>query len=231
LQKILLVHGAWADGSSWAKVIVRLQAQAFDVVSVQIPLTSFEDDVNTVQRALGIEEGPLLLVAHSYGGGVITEAGNSPKVAGLVYIAAFAPDTGESMESLLATAPPTAVGAEVRPDAQGFLKVTAAGMAREVGPDLPDSEAKLLFATQTPTSFTCISGAVTSPAWKTRPNWFLIVTGDRIIPTVLQARMSEKIKAATKSVDASHVVLVSRPGDVAEFIMQAATVSLNSSFE
>ena len=223
LQKILLVHGAWADGSSWAKVIVRLQAQAFDVVSVQIPLTSFEDDVNTVQRALGIEEGPLLLVAHSYGGGVITEAGNSPKVAGLVYIAAFAPDTGESMESLLATAPPTAVGAEVRPDAQGFLKVTAAGMAREVGPDLPDSEAKLLFATQTPTSFTCISGAVTSPAWKTRPNWFLIVTGDRIIPTVLQERMADRIGAKTKTVKASHVVLVSQPAEVVDFITQAAT--------
>jgi pimeloyl-ACP methyl ester carboxylesterase len=223
LQKILLVHGAWADGSSWAKVIVLLQAQAFDVVSVQIPLTSFEDDVTTVQRALEVEEGPLLLVAHSYGGGVITEAGNSPKVAGLVYVAAFAPDIGESMESLLATAPPTSVGTEVKQDEQGFLKVTEAGMAREVGPDLPDWEAKLLFATQTPTSFRCLSGSVTSPGWKTRPCWFLIVADDRIIPTVLQIRMADRIGAVTTSFKASHVVLVSQPDQVADFIIRAAS--------
>jgi pimeloyl-ACP methyl ester carboxylesterase len=222
LRKILLVHGAWADGSSWAKVIVRLQAQAFDVVSVQIPLTSFEDDVNTVQRALAVEEGPLLLVAHSYGGGVITEAGNSLKVAGLVYVAAFAPDLGESMESLLATAPPTAVGNEVTPDAQGFLKITEAGMVSEVGQDLPNVEAKLLFATQTPTSFKCISGASTSPAWKLRSCWFLITTDDRIIPTVLQVRMAERIGATIMSVNSSHVVPVSQPAEVARFIITAA---------
>jgi pimeloyl-ACP methyl ester carboxylesterase len=219
--KVMLVHGAWADGSSWARVITILQARACEVVSVQIPLTSFEDDVSTVRRALAIEDGPILLAAHSYGGGVITEAGNDPKVVGLVYVAAFAPDVGESMESLLGTAPPTEVSTQVKPDAVGFLKVTELGMANEVAQDLPGAETKLLFATQTPTSFRCLSGAVTAAAWKTRPRWYLIATADRIIPPVLQSRMALRVEAATRSVESGHVVILSRPADVSEFIAEA----------
>jgi len=221
--KVLLVHGAWANASSWALVITRLQARALEVVSIQIPLTSFEDDVSAVRRALAIEDGPILLAAHSYGGGVITEAGNDPKVVGLVYIAAFAPDVGESMESLLGSAPATQVDTQVNPDAQGFLKVTEVGMANEVAQDLPAVDAKLLFATQTPTSFKCLSGAVTVAAWKTRPCWYLSSTLDRIIPPVLQSRMALAIDAATRSVESGHVVLLSKPGDVSDFIAEAST--------
>jgi len=221
--KILLVHGAWSDGSSWARVITRLQASAFEVISVQIPLTSFEDDVNTVRRALAVENGPLLLAAHSYGGGVITEAGDDPKVVGLVYIAAFAPDVGESMESLLGSVPPTQVGAHVIPDALGFLKVTEVGMAQEVAQDLPTKDTKLLYATQTPTSFKCLSGAVTVAAWKTKPRWYLVTTSDRIIPPVLQSRMAQTIDAATRSVDSGHVVLLSKPSDVCDLIVEASS--------
>jgi pimeloyl-ACP methyl ester carboxylesterase len=219
---ILLVHGAWADGSSWARVITRLQARALEVVSVQIPLTSFEDDVSTVRRALATEDGPLLLVAHSYGGGVITEVGNDPKVVGLVYIAAFAPDVGESMQSLLGTVAPTQVGTQVKSDALGFLKVTEAGMANEVAQDLPAADTKLLFATQTPTSFKCLSGAVTVAAWKTRPRWYLVATADRIIPPVLQSRMAQTIEATTRSIESGHVVPLSKPGEVSDFIAEAS---------
>jgi pimeloyl-ACP methyl ester carboxylesterase len=151
VKTVLLIHGAWADGSSWSKIIPLLEAKGLHVVAVQIPLTSFADDVSATQRAIALEDGPVLLAGHSYGGAVITEAGNDPKVAGLVYVSAVAPDKGESAFGLI-TSVPTPVGAELRPDKNGFLKLTPKGIAADFAQDLSAKEIAILTATQTPTS-------------------------------------------------------------------------------
>jgi pimeloyl-ACP methyl ester carboxylesterase len=139
VTNVLLVHGAWVDGSSWAKVIPALESKGLNVVSVQIPLTSLADDVAATKRAIALADGPVLLVGHSYGGVVITEAGNDPKVRGLVYIAAFAPDAGESAVTLLKSVPPSPVGAELRPDASGFLKLTEKGVREDFAEELSNN--------------------------------------------------------------------------------------------
>src|ERR1700678_1068989 len=145
IKNIVFVHGAWADGSSWSKVIPLLKAKGSHVVAVQNPLTSLVDDVATTKRAIALQDGPVLLVGHSYGGAVITEAGNDPKVAGLVYVAAVAPDKGESAFGLI-TSVPTPVGAELRPDKSGFLKLTPKGIAEDFAHDLPAKEIAILIA-------------------------------------------------------------------------------------
>jgi len=161
-KNVLLIHGAWADGSSWSKVVPLLEAKGLHVVAVQIPLTSFADDVSATQRAIALEDGPLLLVGHSYGGAVITEAGNDPKVAGLVYVAAVAPDKGESALGLI-TSVPTPVGSELRPDKSGFLKLTPKGIAEDFAQDLSAKEIAVLTATQGPTSVGAMKGEITTP--------------------------------------------------------------------
>src|SRR5271167_3834572 len=153
IKTVLLIHGAWADGSSWAKIIPLLEARGLHVVAVQIPLTSFADDVAATQRAIALEDGPVLLVGHSYGGAVITEAGNDPKVAGLVYVSAVAPSQGESAFGLI-TSVPTPIGSELRPDNSGFLKLTPKGIAEDFAQDLSPTEIAILTATQVPTSVT-----------------------------------------------------------------------------
>src|SRR5271168_3669023 len=147
-KNIILVHGAWADGSSWAKVIPLLQAKGLHVVAVQNPLTSLADDVAATKRAIALQDGPCILVGHSYGGAIITEAGNDPKVAGLVFVAAFAPGDGESVGSISKPYPPAPLGAELRPDAQGYLSITPKGVAEDFGQDLPKTEKEVLTATQ-----------------------------------------------------------------------------------
>src|SRR5467141_4605611 len=148
---VILVHGAWADGSSWAKVIPLFAARGHSVTAVQLPLTSLGDDVATVNRAIALASGPIIMAGHSYGGAVISEAGNDPKVSALVYIAAFAPDAGQSAGSLGASVEPAPMGAEVRPDAQGFLKLTEAGVKNDFAQDLTPTEKSVLFAAQAPT--------------------------------------------------------------------------------
>src|SRR6202451_2172342 len=170
LKNIVFVHGAWADGSSWSKVIPLLEAKGLHVVAVQIPLTSFSDDVAATQRAIALEDGPILLVGHSYGGAVITEAGNDPKVAGLVYVSAVAPDKGESALALI-TSVPTPIGTELRPDKSGFLKLTPKGIAEAFAQVLSSDEIAILTATQVPTSVTAMKGEITVPAWKSQPFW------------------------------------------------------------
>ena len=162
VKTVLLIHGAWADGSSWSKIIPLLEAQGLHVVAVQIPLTSFADDVSSTQRAIALEDGPVLLVGHSYGGAVITEAGNDPKVAGLVYVSAVAPDKGESAFGLI-TSVPTPIDAELRPDKSGFLKLTPKGIAEDFAQDLAAQEIAILTATQVPTSVAAMKGEVTIP--------------------------------------------------------------------
>ncbi|HET6234249.1 MAG TPA: alpha/beta hydrolase [Acetobacteraceae bacterium] len=218
---ILLVHGAWADGSSWSRVIPLLQAERLNATAVQLPLTSLDDDVATVKRAIALEDGPILLVGHSYGGVVITQAGVDPKVAGLVYVTAFAPDIGESVGSLASSAPPAPLTSEIRPDANGFLKLTRAGVLETFAQGLSDAEKNTLFALQAPTSGKVLGGAVASAAWKTKPSWYIVTTNDRAIPQNLERTMAVKINAHTISIAASHAVMLSRPREVASLIIEA----------
>src|SRR5262249_21684510 len=180
VTNIVLVHGAWADGSSWSKVIPLLAAKGLHVDAVQMPLTSPADDVASVQRAMARVDGPLLLVAHSYGGAVITQAGNDPKVAGLVYVAAFAPAEGGSPFDLTVNSRPPFLQ-NVQPDQFGFLKLTETGIREDFAPDLSDSEQTVLAATQGPTSLVSLSGVISAPAWRSKPSWFVIAAHDRVV--------------------------------------------------
>jgi len=207
VKTVLLVHGAWADGSSWSKVIPLLEAKGLHVVSVQIPLISFADDLSATQRSIALEDGPVLLVGHSYGGAVITEAGNDPKVAGLVYVAAVAPDAGESAFGLI-TSVPTPVGSELRPDKSGFLKLTPKGIAEDFAQDLPAKEISVLIATQVPVSVAAMKGEVTTPAWKSKSSWYIIAANDRAISPDLEAAQAKKIGATTTTVPSSHVIML-----------------------
>jgi pimeloyl-ACP methyl ester carboxylesterase len=222
VTNVLLVHGAWVDGSSWAKVIPALEAKGLNVVSVQIPLTSLADDVAATKRAIALADGPVLLVGHSYGGVVITQAGNDPKVKGLVYIAAFAPDAGESAVTLLKTVPDSPVGTELRPDSSGFLKLTEKGMDEDFAEELSAPEKKILFATQIPTSVNALGAPVSQAAWKTKPSWFLLTTKDRVIPVELGRNMAHKLNAETVEVSSCHAVVVAHPEEVSSLIIKAA---------
>jgi pimeloyl-ACP methyl ester carboxylesterase len=218
----VLVHGAWADGSSWSKVIPLLEAKGLHVVSVQNPLTSLADDVAATKRAIALQDGPVILVGHSYGGAVITEAGNDPKVVGLVYVAAFAPGDGESVGSISKPYPPTPLGGELRPDAQGFLSVTPKGIAEDFAQDLSDAEQQILTATQGPTNAADFGATITTAAWKTKPSWFVIAGNDRAIPPELEKSEAATMKATSITVATSHVAMLSHPKEVAELIEQAA---------
>jgi pimeloyl-ACP methyl ester carboxylesterase len=222
VKTVLLVHGAWADGSSWSKVIPLLEAKVLHVVAVQIPLTSFADDVAATQRAIDLEDGPVLLVGHSYGGAVITEAGNDPKVAGLVYVSAVAPDKGESALGLI-TSVPTPIGAELRPDKSGFLILTPKGIAEDFAQDLSAKEIATLTATQVPASVAAMKGEVTAPAWKSKPSWYIVGENDRAISPDLEAALAKKIGATTITVPSSHVIMLSKPVKVADVIFEAAS--------
>ena len=222
VTNVLLVHGAWADGSSWSKVIPLLEAKGLQVVAVQIPLTSLADDVATVQRALALEDGPVLLVAHSYGGVVITQAGNDPKVAGLVYVAAFAPAEGQSAFDL-ANANPTPVLQELRQDQFGFLKITPTGIREDFAQDLSKSEQTVLTAVQIPTAGgAALSAPVSTAAWRNKPCWFVIAANDRVISPTLQATLAQQMNAASITLPSSHVAMLSQPYAVASFIRRAA---------
>jgi len=218
---VILVHGAWADGSSWSKVIPLLESRALRVSAVQLPLTSFDSDVATVRRAIALADGPTVLVGHSYGGVVITEAGNDAKVVGLVYIAAFAPDAGQSAGSLGAGVAPTPMGAEIRPDKEGYLRLTEAGVKNDFAQDLTPIEKTILFAAQAPTAAAALGGAVSVPAWKARPSWYLVATADRAIQPDLQRTMANTIKAKTIEVASSHVAMLARPQETAKLILEA----------
>src|SRR5450631_1433430 len=197
VKTVLLVHGAWADGSSWSKVIPLLEAKGLHVVAVQNPLTSLADDVAATRRAIALQDGPVLLVGHSYGGVVITEAGNDPKVVGLVYVAALAPSEGGSVASVTKPFPPAPLGSEVRADAEGFLTVTAKGIAEDFAQDLPDKEKQLLTSTQGPTAAVVFGGTVTTAAWKAKPSWCVIASNDRAVSPDLEKAEAEAMKATS----------------------------------
>jgi pimeloyl-ACP methyl ester carboxylesterase len=222
VKTVLLIHGAWADGSSWSKVVPLLESKGLHVVAVQIPLTSFADDIAATQRAIALADGPVLLVGHSYGGAVITEAGNDPKVAGLVYVSAVAPDKGESAFGLI-TSVQTPIGSELRPDNSGYLKLTPKGIAEDFAQDLPAKEIAVLTATQVPTSVAAMKGEVTAPAWKSKPSWYIIAANDRAISPDLETAQAKRIGATTTTVPSSHVIMLAQPSKVANVILEAAS--------
>jgi pimeloyl-ACP methyl ester carboxylesterase len=217
---VIFVHGAWADASSWSKVIPRLVSAKINVVAVSLPLTSLADDVAATERAIALVSGPVVLVGHSYGGSVITEAGNDPKVVGLVFVSAYAPDQGESSLSL-ATANPTPIGAEIRPDSYGFLKLTETGIDEDFAQDLSDVEKTILFATQGPTAGAAFGAPATNPSWKNKPTWFVVASKDRTISPALEATEAGRMNATTMTVPTGHLAMLAAPDRVAEFIKLA----------
>jgi pimeloyl-ACP methyl ester carboxylesterase len=223
VHNIILVHGAWADGSSWDKVIPLLEEKGFHVTAVHLPFTTLADDAATVKRALALQDGPALLVGHSYGGVVITEAGDDPKVAGLVYVAAFAPDQGQSAADLISQYPPAPGAKEFRPDANGFLKLTDQGIAEDFAQDLTPVEKQRLAATQGQASGPNEVGAkVTTVAWKHKPNFYIVTDQDRMIDPELEKKLAEQMHATTIHISSSHVPMLSHPAQVANFIATAA---------
>ena len=221
-KNVILVHGAWADGSSWSKIIPLLTAKGLNVTAVQLPLTSLADDVATVKRALALETGPVVLVGHSYGGAVITEAGNDPKVTALVYVAAFAPDAGQSAGSLGASVPPVPLGTEVRPDSQGFLKLTKTGVYEDFAQDVTMAEKLELYAAQAPTNGKALGGTISLPAWRSKASWYIVAAEDRAISPTLEAAMAKTIQAKTTTIKGSHLIMLSKAPAVAAVIEDAA---------
>jgi pimeloyl-ACP methyl ester carboxylesterase len=222
VRNIVLVHGAFADGSNWSKVIPLLQAKGFHVVAVQNPLTSLADDVSATERVIALQDGPVILVGHSYGGVVTTEAGNDPKVVGLVYVAAFAPAEAESVESVTKPYPPAPLGGELRPDTQGFLTATPKGIAEDMAQDLPEKERLILAATQGQTAASVFGAKITAAAWKTKPAWCVIAGNDRAIPPELERAEAAAIKATSITLPSSHLAMLSHPKEVADIIELAA---------
>jgi pimeloyl-ACP methyl ester carboxylesterase len=225
VKSIVLVHGAWADGSSWSKVIPLLTAKGFHVTAVQLPLTSLADDAATVKRALALETGPVVLVGHSYGGAVITEAGNDPKVSALVFVAAFAPDAGQSAGSLNASVPPAPIAAQAKPDPQGFLKLTKTGIYDDFGQDLTPAEKEVLYVAQAPTNVKSLGGTISTPAWRSKRSWYIVAAQDRAIVPSLEATMAKTISAKTTTVEGSHLIMLSKASAVAAVIEDAAAAS------
>jgi len=222
VRNVVLVHGAFADGSSWSKVIPLLEKAGLHAVAVQNPLTSFEDDVAATKRAIALQDGPVILVGHSWGGVVITEAGNDPKVAGLVYVAAFAPDVGVKVADLGKDFSPPPGGEEIRPDAAGYLSLTRKGVDEDFAPDLKPAERRLVAATQGQTNSTVFGAKVATAAWKTKPSWYVIAANDRMINPDLERASAKNIKATAVTVPTSHVAMLARPAEVAKVIVDAA---------
>jgi pimeloyl-ACP methyl ester carboxylesterase len=222
VRNVVLVQGAFADGSSWLKVIPLLLARGHRVTSVTIPLTSYADDVAAVRRALAVQDGPVLLVGHSYGGVVITEAGNDPKVAGLVYVAAFAPDANQSI-GVISQGFPKAPGLdELRPQPGGFLLLTATGMQEDFALDLTPDEQAVLVAVQPQTAGAIFDAKPTTAAWRGRPSWYVVASNDRMIAPEQQRAMAQTIGAKVTRLASSHVAMLSHPKEVADVIANAA---------
>jgi pimeloyl-ACP methyl ester carboxylesterase len=229
VKNVVLVHGAWADGSSWSKIIPLLQAKGLHVTAVQNPLTSIADDVAATHRIINAQDGPVLLAGHSYGGAVITEAGNNPKVAGLVYVAAFAPDEGETLAGVAKTFPASPLFGELQPIEDGFLLLTPKGMQEDFAQDLSAAEKNLLVATQAATQSALLATPITTAAWRTKPSWFVIASNDRAISPEQEINTAKRMGATTLTLASSHVAMLSQPEKVADFMIEAAASLTESS--
>ena len=226
VKNIVLVHGGFVDGSGWQGVYKALKKNGYNVTVVQNSTTSLADDVATTKRAIATQDGPVILVGHSYGGAVITEAGNDQRVVGLVYIAAFAPDGGESVSSLIKSAPPGAPVPPILPPVDGYLMLDKAKFPASFAGDVSPEEAAFMADSQVPWSVNALGGAVTEPAWKAKPSWYLLTTEDRMIPPDAQRQMSKRAGATVVEVKGSHAVYVSQPQAVAHIIEAAAKGAL-----
>ena len=225
VKNVVLVHGGFVDGSGWQKVYKILKKDGFNVSIVQNPTTSLADDVATTKRVLAQQDGPVVLVGHSYGGAVITEAGTDPKVERLVYITAFAPDQGESVQTLIANPPPGAPVPPILPilpPVDGFLFLDRAKFAASFAGDVTPAEASFMADSQVPWGVQALSGAITVPAWKTKPSWYLVATEDHMIPPPAQRQMAQRAGAKISEAPGSHAIYVSKPEVVAKVIEQAA---------
>jgi pimeloyl-ACP methyl ester carboxylesterase len=222
VRDVVLVHGAYADASSYARVIPLLRAKGLRVTAVQNPLTSLAADVAATRRAMARVQGPVILVGHSSAGVVITEVGNDPKVAGLVYISAIAPDDGQSLQDAVKGYPATPGGAEQKPDAAGYLTLTRKGADEDFVPDLPAAERALVFETQGDWNSTFLTEKVTTAAWKTKPSWF-VIPDDRMVPRQSEVDAAKRMKATTITLHSGHVPMLSQPKAVAAVIVDAAT--------
>jgi pimeloyl-ACP methyl ester carboxylesterase len=222
VRNVVLVHGGFVDGSGWQGVYDRLTAAGFRVTVVQNQTLSLDSDVETTTNALDLQDGPAILVGHSYGGAVISEAGTHGAVAGLVYICAFAPDRDESVSTLLAEAPPGAPAPPILAPQDGFLFLDREKFADAFAADVPAREAAFMADSQVPWGVEALNGNVSEPAWRSKPSWYLITSEDRMIPPALQERMAERTGATTTQVSGSHAIYVSQPSAVADLIMEAA---------
>ena len=220
---IVLVHGGFVDGSGWEGVYQILKKDGYRVSIVQNPTTSFADDVAATKRVVAEQKGPVILVGHSYGGVVITEAGNDPSVEGLVYITAFAPDRGESVASLIKDPPPGAPVPPILPPTDGFLALDKTRFAASFAADVAAEKAEFMANSQVPWGLAALNGAVTEPAWAKKPSWYLVATDDRMIPPAAQRAMSKRAGSSVVEAKGSHAIYVSQPEAVADLIKKAAT--------
>jgi len=219
---IVLVHGGFVDGSGWEGVYKILRKDGYTVSIVQNPTISLADDVAATKRIIALQNSPVVLVGHSYGGVVITEAGNDPKVGGLVYITAFAPDKGESVSTLIKNPPPGAPVPPILPPHDGYLFLDRAKFPASFAGDLDIEKAMFMADSQVPWGLDALNGAISEPAWKTKPNWYLVATDDKMIPPAAQRFMSKRAGSTVIEVAGSHAIYVSQPSAVAGFIEKAA---------
>lgn len=224
---IVLVHGAFADGSGWSHVIPLLEKKGYQVIAVQNPLTSFADDVATTKRVSDAQKGAVVLVGHSYGGAVITAVSvGAPNVRALVYVAAFAPDSGEAIGALLEKYP-SQIGAALQPDAAGFLYIERSKFKEAFAKDVPDQERRVMAATQKPIQGAIFGHVHGTPGWKSIPNWYLLATEDQAINPELQRMFAKRMKAKTTELASSHVPFISHPDAVVKMIVEAAMPEAN----
>jgi pimeloyl-ACP methyl ester carboxylesterase len=214
---VVLIHGAWADGSSWSAVIEQLQAEGHKVTAPQFPLTSLADDVARLRQVLALQDGPTVLVGHSYGGQILTALGaDAPNVVGLVYIAAFGLDDGESLGALLAQGPPTPALAHQFVDERGFVWLSEDDFVNHFAGDVDPVKAKVLYAVQQPLAATAFDDVMGVPAWKSLPSWYLVATDDEALPPDAERLFAKRMGAAVIEVPSGHLAMVSHPGDVAK---------------
>jgi pimeloyl-ACP methyl ester carboxylesterase len=224
---IVLVHGAWAEGSSWSSVIERLQADGYRVIAPQFPLTSLADDVARLRHVLALQDGPTVVVGHSYGGQVMTALGDeAPNVVGLVYIAAFGLDEGESLGGLLAQGPPTPALAHQFVDPQGFVWLTQDDFVNHFAGDVDPVKAKVLFAVQQPLAASAFEDVMTVPAWKLLPSWYLVSQDDQALPADVERMFANRMNATTIEVPSGHLAMVSHPAEVVKLTETAAEAAL-----
>jgi pimeloyl-ACP methyl ester carboxylesterase len=226
VRNVVLVHGGFVDGSGWQGVYDLLKADGFNVSVVQNQTLSLESDVETARNVLDLQDGPTILVGHSYGGVVITEAGHHERVAGLVYIAAFAPDAGESVNALIADPPPGAPVPPILPPQDGFLFLDREKFAASFAADVPAELAAFMADSQVPWGVEALNGGVSEPAWRSKPSWYLVASDDRMIPPPAQRAMSERAGSTVVEAPGSHSIYVSQPHAAAELIGRAAREAL-----